>query len=57
LWGQQLKQERLDELIYLGVLNADHLPDDGATSPLTDFYRHNPQPTVKHEDKLEANDA
>jgi glycerol-3-phosphate dehydrogenase len=44
LWGQQLKQERLDELIYLNLLNADHLPDDGATSPLTDFYRHNPQP-------------
>ena len=26
LWGPQLKQERLDELIYLSVLNADHLP-------------------------------
>ncbi len=26
LWGQQLKQERLDELIYLSILNADHLP-------------------------------
>jgi glycerol-3-phosphate dehydrogenase len=26
LWGQQLRQERLDELIYLDVLNADHLP-------------------------------
>jgi glycerol-3-phosphate dehydrogenase len=26
LWGQQLRQERLDELIYLSVLNADHLP-------------------------------
>jgi len=24
--GQQLRQERLDELIYLDVLNADHLP-------------------------------
>jgi glycerol-3-phosphate dehydrogenase len=45
LWGQQLKQERLDQLIYLSILNADHLPDDGATSPLSDFYRHNPQPT------------
>ncbi|MFN8486950.1 MAG: anaerobic glycerol-3-phosphate dehydrogenase subunit GlpA [Caldilineaceae bacterium] len=38
LWGQQLKQERLDELIYLSVLNADHLPGDDAISPLTDFY-------------------
>ena len=52
LWGQQLKQERLDELIYLSVLNADHLPDDGASSPLSDFYRHNPQ---SHE--AEAHDA
>jgi glycerol-3-phosphate dehydrogenase len=43
LWGQQLKQERLDELIYLSLLNVDHLPDNGATSPLTGFYRHNPQ--------------
>jgi glycerol-3-phosphate dehydrogenase subunit B len=25
LWGQQARQERLDELIYLDVLNADHL--------------------------------
>lgn len=30
LWGQQLRQERLDELIYLSLLNADHLP--GPTS-------------------------
>lgn len=44
LWGQQLKQERLDELIYLSLLNVDHLPDEGISSPLTDFYRHNPQP-------------
>jgi glycerol-3-phosphate dehydrogenase len=26
LWGQQLRQERLDELIYLDVFNLDHLP-------------------------------
>jgi glycerol-3-phosphate dehydrogenase len=38
LWGRQLKQERLDELIYLSILNVDHLPDDAKTSPLTDFY-------------------
>ncbi len=38
LWGRQLKQERLDELIYLGVMNADHLPDQELASPLTDFY-------------------
>lgn len=26
LWGDQLRQERLDELIYLGVLGVDQLP-------------------------------
>jgi glycerol-3-phosphate dehydrogenase len=26
LWGDQLRQERLDELIYLGVLGVDRLP-------------------------------
>jgi glycerol-3-phosphate dehydrogenase len=31
LWGQQLRQERLDELIYLNVLNADHLPGPKAS--------------------------
>lgn len=38
LWGRQLKQERLDELIYLCLMNADHLPDEGLSSPMTDFY-------------------
>jgi hypothetical protein len=28
------------------VLNADHLPDDGAASPLTGFYRDTPQITT-----------
>jgi glycerol-3-phosphate dehydrogenase len=32
LWGEQLKQERLDELTFLCLLNADHLPDVDATS-------------------------
>jgi len=38
LWGQQLKQERLDELIYLCLMNADHLPDEELTSPMTDLH-------------------
>ena len=41
LWGQQLRQERLDELIYLSILNADHLPVDDAESPLSAFYHLN----------------
>ena len=42
LWGRQLKQERLDELIYLSLMNADHLPDEGLSSPMTDFYAGKP---------------
>ncbi len=38
VWGQQLKQEALDQLIYLSILNADHLPDAQLKSPLSDFY-------------------
>ena len=41
LWGQQLRQERLDELIYLSILNADHLPGQDEESPLSAFYRQN----------------
>jgi len=38
LWGDQMRQERFDELIYLSLLNADHLPDEGLCSPMTGFY-------------------
>ncbi len=38
LWGQQLRQERLDELIYLDVLNIDHLPGDQSTPLAADNY-------------------
>ncbi|MEA3334654.1 MAG: anaerobic glycerol-3-phosphate dehydrogenase subunit GlpA [Chloroflexota bacterium] len=44
LWGRQLKQERLDELIYLSLMNADHLPDDGGSSPLSEFYNFDTTP-------------
>jgi glycerol-3-phosphate dehydrogenase len=44
LWGQQLKQERLDELIYLSVLNVDHLPADEAQSPLSAFWQFDTTP-------------
>jgi len=43
LWGRQLKQERLDELIYLSLMNADHLPDENLTSPMTEFWNMNRQ--------------
>jgi glycerol-3-phosphate dehydrogenase len=44
LWGQQLKQERLDELIYLSLLNTDHLPVDDERSPLSDFWAFDTTP-------------
>jgi glycerol-3-phosphate dehydrogenase len=57
LWGQQLKQERLDELIYLNLLNVDHLPDEGTTSPLTDFYHYYPQAEPQAEPRTEDDHA
>ena len=42
--GRQLKQERLDELIYLDLMNVNHLPDADLTSPVTDFYRYDTTP-------------
>lgn len=50
LWGPQLKQERLDELIYLDIMNLDHLADTGHTSPMTAFYHDLPQPETDGED-------
>ncbi|MBN2549659.1 MAG: anaerobic glycerol-3-phosphate dehydrogenase subunit A, partial [Anaerolineales bacterium] len=38
LWGQQLRQERLDELIYLSLLNADHLPGPTSTPISPQLY-------------------
>jgi glycerol-3-phosphate dehydrogenase len=44
LWGRQLKQERLSQLIYLSLMNADHLPEAELSSPVTDFYRFDTTP-------------
>ncbi|MFN3979306.1 MAG: anaerobic glycerol-3-phosphate dehydrogenase subunit GlpA [Caldilinea sp.] len=49
LWGRQLKQERLDELIYLGVMNIDHLPPDNDASPLTEFWQFDTTPGASSE--------
>lgn len=51
LWGRQLKQERLDELIYLTIMNVDHLPNDGAASPLTAFWQFDTSPGAKEADR------
>jgi glycerol-3-phosphate dehydrogenase len=46
LWGQQLRQERLDELIYLSLLNSDHLPGPEATHLAPEMYTR-PAPESK----------
>ena len=38
MWGQQLRQERLDELIYLSLLNADHLPGPESSRLKPELY-------------------
>ncbi len=44
LWARQLKQERLDELIYQSLMNVDHLPVGEQVSPMTDFYLYDTTP-------------
>lgn len=46
LWGQQLRQERLDELIYRSLLNAPHLPGP-------EFSRLKAEPYAEPTQKLE----
>ncbi|NCF66094.1 MAG: anaerobic glycerol-3-phosphate dehydrogenase subunit A [Chloroflexi bacterium] len=50
LWGRQLKQERLSQLIYMSLMNADHLPDSELASPVTDFYRFDTTPGLVEPD-------
>ena len=38
LWGQQVHQERLDELIYLSLLNSDHMPGPAASRLTPTLY-------------------
>lgn len=38
LWGQQLRQERLNELIYRSLLSADHLPGPAFTPLKPNLY-------------------
>ncbi len=38
LWGQQLRQERLDELIYRSLLNVEHLPGPQKSRFTSELY-------------------
>ncbi|OGO33770.1 MAG: hypothetical protein A2W35_12485, partial [Chloroflexi bacterium RBG_16_57_11] len=49
LWGQQLRQERLDELIYLSLLNADHLPGQRTSALTAELYLPGTQSTPEVE--------
>lgn len=54
LWGQQLRQERLDELIYLSILNADHLPSPQASLISPQPYLPNTQASDQVSLKIES---
>jgi glycerol-3-phosphate dehydrogenase len=55
LWGRQMKQERLDELIYLSLMNVDHLPGKEEESPVTEFYHFDVTP--RGEEDAEVSNA
>ncbi len=42
LWGKQLHQERMNELIYINVLNVDHLPGPKASRLAAQSYTLTP---------------
>jgi len=44
LWGRQLKQERLNQLIYMSLMNVENLPDSALNSPVTDYYHFDTTP-------------
>jgi glycerol-3-phosphate dehydrogenase len=51
LWGSQLRQERLDQLIYLDVLNIPALPGPHTTRLKSENYDH-PTQVELNEDKV-----
>ncbi len=42
LWGQQLRQERLDELIYRSLLNTEYLPGPKKSRISSELYEESP---------------
>jgi len=51
LWGQQLRQERLDELIYQSVLNVDHLPGPSTGRLSPELYAPSSTPVPRAQDQ------
>jgi glycerol-3-phosphate dehydrogenase len=49
LWGSQLRQERLDELIHLSVLNVPDLPGPAASALASVPYVAPPEEVVAGE--------
>jgi glycerol-3-phosphate dehydrogenase len=54
LWGRQLKQERLDDLIYLSVMNVDHLPSPSEPGPMTAYWESDTTPGASETAALHA---
>jgi glycerol-3-phosphate dehydrogenase len=42
MWGDQLRQERLDEIIYLDTLGVDLLPKPAESPPLDTLVTDHP---------------
>jgi len=57
LWGQQLRQARLNELIYLSVLNADRLPGPQASPLAPEMYAPPSRPDISEETPLPRGDT
>jgi glycerol-3-phosphate dehydrogenase len=51
LWGQQLRQERLNELIYVNVLNVEALPGESASRLRSENYEAGSVGTWEHGSK------
>lgn len=51
LWGQQLRQERLDELIYRSLLNVEKLPGSKKSRIASEIYEKSPSTNIVEEAK------
>lgn len=51
LWGQQLRQERLDELIYRSLLNTESLPGPKKSPITSELYENTPSTEITQEAK------
>lgn len=55
LWGQQLRQERLDELIYRSLFNVEHLPGPSKSSISPELYENLSDSEIQQEEEPSQN--